>query len=192
MPRRRPGIDLIPVPPELPNRKTQRVYMSFFTNLRADRLIAEIKAADAGDANREALEKLGKLGGAAIPRVIDALATADKQETAGFRQRALTRCSTTTPLRRLPRASPTATSARFRASPRRWPVRATTRPTCSIRCSTTRRCRKARSSRSWQRRRTASMRATCCSTPTRRNRPKRPRCSASSARSPTSRSCPSC
>ena len=57
--------------------------MSFFTNLRADRLIAEIKGAEPAT-NRDALEKLSKLGGAAIPRVIDALATADKQETAGF------------------------------------------------------------------------------------------------------------
>jgi eukaryotic-like serine/threonine-protein kinase len=59
--------------------------MSFFTNLRADRLIAEIKAADPADGGgRQALEKLGRLGGAAIPRLIDALAQADKQETAGF------------------------------------------------------------------------------------------------------------
>src|SRR4051812_45847648 len=57
--------------------------MSFFTNLRADRLIAEIKGAEPAS-NREALEKLSRLGSSAIPRVIDALATADKQETAGF------------------------------------------------------------------------------------------------------------
>ncbi|HEX7374617.1 MAG TPA: HEAT repeat domain-containing protein, partial [Steroidobacteraceae bacterium] len=60
--------------------------MSFITNLRADRLIAEIKATeDNGPAgNTRALEKLAKLGASAIPRVIDALANADKQETAGF------------------------------------------------------------------------------------------------------------
>jgi serine/threonine-protein kinase len=57
--------------------------MSFFTNLRADRLIAEIKGAEPAS-NRDALEKLSKLGSAAIPRIIDALATADKQETTGF------------------------------------------------------------------------------------------------------------
>ena len=57
--------------------------MSFFTNLRADRLIADIKAAEAGE-HRQALEKLAKLGPSAIPRVIDALANADKEETAGF------------------------------------------------------------------------------------------------------------
>jgi eukaryotic-like serine/threonine-protein kinase len=58
--------------------------MSFFTNLRADRLIAEIKAAEAGNDHRELLEKLARLGPSAIPRIIDALANADKQETAGF------------------------------------------------------------------------------------------------------------
>jgi serine/threonine-protein kinase len=60
--------------------------MSFFTNLRAERLIAEIKAA--GDAEapdaRKSLEKLGRLGPSAIPRIVDALANADKQETAAF------------------------------------------------------------------------------------------------------------
>ena len=58
--------------------------MSFFTNLRADRLIAEIKAAEAGNGHRDLLEKLTRLGPSAIPRVIDALANADKTETAGF------------------------------------------------------------------------------------------------------------
>ena len=60
--------------------------MSFLTNLRADRLIADIKAAGgSGDADpSKALEKLSKLGASAIPRIVDALATADRQETAGF------------------------------------------------------------------------------------------------------------
>ena len=60
--------------------------MSFITNLRADRLIAEIKATDqTGQTdNAKALEKLAKLGPSAIPRIIDALASAGKQETAGF------------------------------------------------------------------------------------------------------------
>ena len=60
--------------------------MSFFTNLRADRLIAEIKATSDGDGTdtRKSLEKLARLGPSAIPRIIDALANADKQETAGF------------------------------------------------------------------------------------------------------------
>ena len=58
--------------------------MSFLTNLRADRLIADIKASEAADAHRAALEKLVRLGPGAIPRVLDALASASKQETTGF------------------------------------------------------------------------------------------------------------
>jgi HEAT repeat protein/tRNA A-37 threonylcarbamoyl transferase component Bud32 len=60
--------------------------MSFFANMRAERLIAEIKAAaeDGERDNRKALDRLARLGPAAIPRIIDALASADKQETAGF------------------------------------------------------------------------------------------------------------
>ena len=60
--------------------------MSFFTNLRAERLIADIKAAGGADddAARRSFEKLGQLGASAIPRIIDALANADKNETAGF------------------------------------------------------------------------------------------------------------
>ena len=60
--------------------------MSFFTNLRAERLIADIKAVgDADDpAARRSFDKLVKLGPPAIPRIIDALANADKHETAGF------------------------------------------------------------------------------------------------------------
>ncbi len=60
--------------------------MSFFTNMRAERLIADVKAA--GDAEapaaRKAIEKLGQLGPSAIPKIVDALANADKQETAAF------------------------------------------------------------------------------------------------------------
>jgi len=60
--------------------------MSFITNLRADRLIAEIKAAEDGNGadGRKILAKLVKLGPPGIPRIIDSLASADKQETAGF------------------------------------------------------------------------------------------------------------
>jgi serine/threonine-protein kinase len=58
--------------------------MSFFTNLRADRLIAEIKAADDSDGHKTSLEKLVRLGPSAIPRILDALASADNRETAGF------------------------------------------------------------------------------------------------------------
>jgi serine/threonine-protein kinase len=60
--------------------------MSFFSNMRAERLIAEVKAAGDADAPaaRKAIEKLGQLGASAIPRIVDALANADKQETAAF------------------------------------------------------------------------------------------------------------
>jgi serine/threonine-protein kinase len=58
--------------------------MSFLTNLRADRLIADIKASDGADEHRATLEKLVRLGPGAIPRVLDALASATKQETTGF------------------------------------------------------------------------------------------------------------
>ncbi len=58
--------------------------MSFFTNFRADRLIADIKAAEPGDGHAELLQKLARLGPPAIPRIIDAIANADKQETEGF------------------------------------------------------------------------------------------------------------
>jgi len=60
--------------------------MSFLTNLRAERVIADIKSAgdaDSADAQKS-FEKLGRLGSSAIPKIIDALANADKKETAGF------------------------------------------------------------------------------------------------------------
>jgi len=60
--------------------------MSFITNLRAERLIAAIKAAGSADnpAAVRSYEKLAALGPTAVPRIIDALASADNQETAGF------------------------------------------------------------------------------------------------------------
>ncbi|MFO1408536.1 MAG: HEAT repeat domain-containing protein [Steroidobacteraceae bacterium] len=59
--------------------------MSFFTNMKADRLIADIKAASDGNVDADkALDRLGKLGPAAIPRIIDALSNADRQETEAF------------------------------------------------------------------------------------------------------------
>jgi len=60
--------------------------MSIITNLRAERLIASIKAAGDSDpqAAARSLEKLGRLGPSAIPRIIDALASADNGETAGY------------------------------------------------------------------------------------------------------------
>jgi HEAT repeat protein/tRNA A-37 threonylcarbamoyl transferase component Bud32 len=59
--------------------------MSFFTNMKADRLIADIKGAgDNGVDTYDAMDRLGKLGPAAIPRIIDALSNADRQETEAF------------------------------------------------------------------------------------------------------------
>jgi len=60
--------------------------MGFFSNFRADRLIAEIR--DSGDLDspraRQGLEKLKGLGPAAIKPIVGALAGADKRETAAF------------------------------------------------------------------------------------------------------------
>jgi HEAT repeat protein/tRNA A-37 threonylcarbamoyl transferase component Bud32 len=58
--------------------------MSFFADLRAERLIAEIRGI--GDPlhpdSQRAFQKLAKLGAGAIPKIVDALAVADKKETA--------------------------------------------------------------------------------------------------------------
>ena len=60
--------------------------MSFFSDLRADRLIEEIR--NIGDTShpnsQKALAKLAKLGSGAIPKIVDALATADKNETLAY------------------------------------------------------------------------------------------------------------
>ena len=60
--------------------------MGFFSNFRADRLIAEIR--ESGDPDspraRQGLEKLKGLGPAAIKPIVGALAGADKRETAAF------------------------------------------------------------------------------------------------------------
>src|SRR5689334_13418645 len=60
--------------------------MSFFADLRAERLIEEIRGV--GDPThptaKKALDKLAKLGTGAIPKILDALATADKKETVAF------------------------------------------------------------------------------------------------------------
>ena len=58
--------------------------MSFFTNMKADRLIADIKAAGDGVDTYQAMDRLGKLGPAAIPRIIDAMSNADRDETEAF------------------------------------------------------------------------------------------------------------
>ena len=60
--------------------------MSFFSDLRAERLIAEIRGI--GDPlhpdAQKAFLKLAKLGPSAIPKIIDATAVADKKETAAY------------------------------------------------------------------------------------------------------------
>lgn len=60
--------------------------MSFFSDLRAERLIAEIRGI--GDPlhpdSQKALQKLMKVGPGAIPKILDALAVADRKETASY------------------------------------------------------------------------------------------------------------
>jgi serine/threonine-protein kinase len=60
--------------------------MSFFSDLKAERLIAEIRSI--GDPlhpnSQRAFQKLAKIGSGAIPKILDALAIADKKETAVY------------------------------------------------------------------------------------------------------------
>jgi serine/threonine-protein kinase len=60
--------------------------MSFFSDLRAERLIEEIRGI--GDPSKpdaqKAFAKLAKLGTGAIPKILDAVATADKQEMVAY------------------------------------------------------------------------------------------------------------
>ena len=60
--------------------------MSFFSDLRAERLIAEIRGI--GDPlnpdSQKAFQKHARLGAGAIPKILDALAVADKKETAVY------------------------------------------------------------------------------------------------------------
>jgi eukaryotic-like serine/threonine-protein kinase len=60
--------------------------MSFFSDIRAERVIAEIRGiGDPMHPNaQKAFQKLAKLGPGAIPKIIEALAVADKQETASY------------------------------------------------------------------------------------------------------------
>src|SRR6185437_2805677 len=60
--------------------------MSFFTNLRADRLITEIRSStDSGNAaTQKAIAKLKDLGAGAIEPVFAALPDADKNATVAF------------------------------------------------------------------------------------------------------------
>jgi eukaryotic-like serine/threonine-protein kinase len=60
--------------------------MSFFSDLKAERLIAEIRGT--GDPThpqaQKAFQGLAKIGPGAIPKILDALAVADKRETASY------------------------------------------------------------------------------------------------------------
>jgi HEAT repeat protein/tRNA A-37 threonylcarbamoyl transferase component Bud32 len=60
--------------------------MSLFANYRADRLIAEVKSSGnpGSPLAQKALEKLTALGPDAIDAIVDALATAEKRETAAY------------------------------------------------------------------------------------------------------------
>ncbi len=61
-------------------------YMNFLSALKADRLIAQIQGAGdpASPEARKALEKLGRVGPSAIPRIIEALGHADRRQTVEF------------------------------------------------------------------------------------------------------------
>ena len=60
--------------------------MSFFSDLKAERLIAEIRGI--GDPlhpqAQQAFQKLAKIGPGAIPKILDALAVADKKEAGSY------------------------------------------------------------------------------------------------------------
>src|SRR5882672_2036793 len=60
--------------------------MKFLTSMQADRLISQIR--EEGDpsspAAKKAFEKLGSLGNAAVPKILEALASADKRQTVEY------------------------------------------------------------------------------------------------------------
>jgi eukaryotic-like serine/threonine-protein kinase len=60
--------------------------MNFITSFQADRLISQIR--EEGDpsspSSKKAFEKLGKLGNAAVPKILEALASADKRQTVEY------------------------------------------------------------------------------------------------------------
>lgn len=60
--------------------------MSFFSDLRAERLIAEIRgiADPLHPEAQKAFQKLARIGAGAIPKILDAIAVADKKETAAY------------------------------------------------------------------------------------------------------------
>ena len=60
--------------------------MDFFTGFQADRLISQIaeQADPKSPAAQKAFAKLGKLGGGAVPKILEAIGSADKQQTAEY------------------------------------------------------------------------------------------------------------
>jgi HEAT repeat protein/tRNA A-37 threonylcarbamoyl transferase component Bud32 len=60
--------------------------MNFLTSIQADRLISQIR--EEGDPTspgaKKAFEKLGKLGNAAVPKILEALSSADKRQTVEY------------------------------------------------------------------------------------------------------------
>jgi serine/threonine-protein kinase len=60
--------------------------MNFLTGFQADRLISQIaeQADPRSPAAQKAFAKLGRLGGSAVPKILDALGSADKQQTAAY------------------------------------------------------------------------------------------------------------
>ena len=60
--------------------------MNFITAIQADRLISQIReeADPTSPTAKKAFEKLGKLGNGAVPKILEALATADKRQTVEY------------------------------------------------------------------------------------------------------------
>ena len=60
--------------------------MSFFSDLKAERLIADIRGIGdpAHPEAQKAFQKLARIGPGAIPKILDALAVADKKEAASY------------------------------------------------------------------------------------------------------------
>ena len=60
--------------------------MNFITAIQADRLISQIRseADPSSPTAKKALQKLGKLGNGAVPKILEALASADKRQTVEY------------------------------------------------------------------------------------------------------------
>ena len=60
--------------------------MNFYTAFQADRLISQIReeADPTSPTAKKAFQKLGKLGNAAVPKILEALASADKRQTVEY------------------------------------------------------------------------------------------------------------